>query len=242
MSTASSSSSSAWLISPVNSTSTTGTWTVVDQPPPALFKDLPPPWWSPDQPRPKCCNCGCPVSMAVRHPEFPGVCEWCHRRMMHLFRRCMRPSPWTFPDRAEREWRADLLRFYKTVIEKRRAHGFQERISTPNAKRMQQSALPADVKDVPRIRADPERVRELRDLTSWRPVGPVIQPVLAQSIEAVEADVKSLTIAQLKPILRAEGLRVSGAKAQMQERLINRKLFSISSLSGQGASWKSSGD
>ncbi|MCJ1436454.1 hypothetical protein MMC27_005833 [Xylographa pallens] len=221
MSTASSSSSSAWLMSPAHSTSTTGTWMVVDQPPPEIIKDLPPPWWSPSQPFSKCCNCGCPVYATVRYPEFPGACQWCHTGMVHLFRRFMRPSPWGWPDSAERQWRADLLRFYKTVIEKRRAYGFQNRVSTPNAETIEESPLLANVNKVPRIRVDPQRVQELRDLPSWRPVEPVVQLVLAQSIEAVEADVKSLTVAQLKPILRAEGLRVSGAKAQMQEQIIN---------------------
>ena len=232
MSTASSSSSSAWLMKPALSTSTTGTWMVVDQPPPEIINDLPPPWWTPTQPCLKCCNCGCPVYASVRYPEFPGACQWCHTGMVHLFRRFKRPSPWGWPNSAERQWRADLLRFYKAVIDKRREHGFQNRISTPNAETIQESPLVASVNKVPRIRVDPQRVRELRDLPSWRPVGPVVerivQPVLAQSIEAVEAGVKSLTVAQLKPVLRAEGLRVSGAKAQMQEQFMNRKLFSLS--------------
>ncbi|MCJ1294281.1 hypothetical protein MMC34_005839 [Xylographa carneopallida] len=147
--------------------------------------------------------------------------------MFHLFQRYAGPSPGELQDRAERQWRADLLRFYKAVVEKRRMHGFQDRVQTPDADGVQEQALPVEKENVPKMRPDPERVQELREMRSWRPVAAVVQPVLSQSIEAVEKDIKSLTIAQLKPFLRAEGLAVSGTKAQMQERfmeLINTRV------------------
>ncbi|MCJ1322879.1 hypothetical protein MMC15_008229 [Xylographa vitiligo] len=218
----SSSSSSAWIMSPANSTSTTGTWMVVDAPRPATISDLPPPRWSPPTPpSSKCSNCGCPVYTTVQYPEFPGACAWCHRGMVQLFRRYAGPSASGWPDRAEIMWRAELLRFHKAVVEKRRVHGFQDRVSTPHAKAGRRSPVLAGVHNGARIRVDPERVRKLRELSSWRAAGPEVQPVLSQSVEAVEADVRGLTIAKLKPILRAEGLRVSGTKAQMQERFVD---------------------
>jgi len=140
----------------------------------------------------------------------------------------MPPSPWYSLDRVEREWREDLLRFYKAVIEQRRVHGFQDKVSTPNAELIEQAPSSGDIKDVLGIRFDPQRVQELRELPSWRPKRATVQPVLSQSIGAVETNVKSLTIAQLKPILKGEGLCVSGVKALMQERIINRMHLSHS--------------
>ena len=119
-------------------------------------------------------------------------------------------------------------------------HGFQDRVQTPDADGVQEQALPVEKENVPKMRPDPERVQELREMRSWRPVAAVVQPVLSQSIEAVEKDIKSLTIAQLKPFLRAEGLAVSGTKAQMQERFMECKLFyffPVSSRRFDGVFW-----
>ena len=44
----------------------------------------------------------------------------------------------------------------------------------------------------------------------------------SQSIQAVIAKTKTLINTQLKAVLRLESLPVSGAKAVMQERIINR--------------------
>ncbi|MCJ1287694.1 hypothetical protein MMC26_007046 [Xylographa opegraphella] len=231
------SSISAWPTSPANSSSSsTDTWSVaVEEPAPRTRKDLPPPWWSPDQACSKCRNCGGPVYSAVRYLAFPGVCSWCHTGLVHLFRRHARPSPWTFPDRAEREWRADLLRFNKAVVEKRRANGYQDRIGAPDVGMGRKSVVEARVVDKgARMRVDPQRVQELRNMATWRPVEPVVQPVLSQSIEAMERDVKSLTVAQLKRIFEGEGLPVSCGKAQMQDRFVSRKPGSVSLLSCQG--------
>lgn len=46
-------------------------------------------------------------------------------------------------------------------------------------------------------------------------------------IQNVKAKVKILINAQLKSVLKKEGLAVSGVKAAMQERIINRKLKAL---------------
>ena len=50
------------------------------------------------------------------------------------------------------------------------------------------------------------------------------------SVQVVVAKAKTLINTQLKQILRTENLPVSGAKAVMQERIINRMLWVISIL------------
>ena len=49
------------------------------------------------------------------------------------------------------------------------------------------------------------------------------------SVQVVVAKAKTLINAQLKQILRTENLPVSGAKAVMQERIINRMFLVLSS-------------
>lgn len=52
-----------------------------------------------------------------------------------------------------------------------------------------------------------------------------------QDIPAVIAKVKTLINAQLKSVLKKEGLLVSGVKAAMQDRIISRKFFHLASQS-----------
>lgn len=57
-------------------------------------------------------------------------------------------------------------------------------------------------------------------------------------IQNVKAKVKILINAQLKSVLKKEGLAVSGVKAAMQERIINRKLKALEYNPGR-PSWLS---
>ena len=210
-----------WTVGDTDSTSTTGTWTDMDKPSAKAWTDLAPPWWS-GQPCSKCCHCGSPVNTEIWYAEFPGACGWCHSSMMNLFRRPILPSCRVSASYKECVRMHNMLQFYKTVIERRRHNGFQKKVDTPNAD-LYECNLSAMNSDVPVARFDPERVQELRELPFWRPQGEVLQPILSQRIKAVKADVKALTIAQLKPILRTEGLLVPGPNALMQERITNRK-------------------
>lgn len=52
-----------------------------------------------------------------------------------------------------------------------------------------------------------------------------------QDTPAVIAKVKTLINAQLKSVLKKEGLLVSGVKAAMQDRIISRKFFDLAKQS-----------